>query len=79
MPLAFLVMGSFVELERRSGRGLLGVLILGVAVGAMDWGIWNHARALGHSRWIACLALLNVYGLIILHLLPPAPRGRSRD
>jgi hypothetical protein len=74
MPLAFLVMGSFLEVEARSGRGLWGVLILGMSLVAMDWGIWNHARARGHSSWIASLALLNVYGLLLLHLLPPGRR-----
>ncbi|MDX2240536.1 MAG: hypothetical protein NW224_07635 [Leptolyngbyaceae cyanobacterium bins.302] len=69
-PIAFLVMGSFTELDAVSARGITGLLLLGLSFALMNVGIWNYAIALGFGNAIAALSLLNAYGLLILLFLP---------
>jgi hypothetical protein len=69
-PIAFLVMGSFSELDAMSARGIAGLFLLGLSLVLMNIGIWNYAKAKGYGNAVAALSLLNAYGLLILLCLP---------
>ncbi|MDX2230507.1 MAG: hypothetical protein NW220_12775 [Leptolyngbyaceae cyanobacterium bins.349] len=63
-------MGSLNELDAMSLRGILGVSLFLLSLGCMNIGIWHYAKAKGYSNWVAALGCFNVYGLIVLLILP---------
>lgn len=69
-PLACLVLGSIAEIGQPTLRGIGGVFLYLLSLGLMDWGIWNYAKARGHSNGVAALSFLCVYGLLIIACLP---------
>jgi len=76
-PIAFLVMGSFTELDAMSVRGITGAFLLLLSIVLVNIGIWNYAKLKGYGNGVAALSLLNIYGLLILLCLPNRNRHRS--
>lgn len=76
-PVAFLIMGSFTELDAMSARGITGALLILLSLVLMNIGIWNYAKSKGYGNGVAALSLFNAYGLLILVCLPNRNRPRS--